>query len=181
MSDLADFSDNAEADQPFDESGFCLPKPAVPQGHYLSYVLSGDQLVISGQGPRRQGRLKRVGRVGEDVTLDEARREAEICALNVLSQAAAALSGDLGRIVQTIKVNGFINTSATFTQHTAVIDAASSVLTAILGERGHHARTAVGVASLPSGMAVEIDATFKVVAHQHASTPHPSKARHDVN
>lgn len=129
-----------------------------PQGHYVSCVTAGGFLHISGQGPRRHGRLVHVGRVGDTVTTDQARAAAQLCAHNLLAQAATALSGDLGRIEQVVTLSGFVNSTPEFNDHTGVLDAASDVIVTALGDRGRHTRTAVGVASLPGGMAVEIGA-----------------------
>jgi enamine deaminase RidA (YjgF/YER057c/UK114 family) len=141
--------------------GLELPAVLPPGGHYVPARLAGDMLYLAGQGPPRADGGWHAGKVGLDVTVDEARAHAHIVALQVLATVHAAV-GDLDR-VEAIKVFGMVNAVPDFTQHPEVINAFSDLLVAVLGERGHHARSAIGVGSLPNGMTVEIETIFRVV------------------
>ena len=141
--------------------GHTLPVAPPPAAIYLPYQWCGDQLWIAGQIALQKGHLLHQGRVGESVTLEEARACAELCILNVLSQVKLA-TGDLGTIDQIVKLNVFVASSPSFTDQHLVANGASELLGAVLGERGRHARAAVGVATLPLNSPVEIDAVFRV-------------------
>jgi enamine deaminase RidA (YjgF/YER057c/UK114 family) len=139
-----------------------LPEAAAPAANYLPYVISGSQLFISGQLPMENGALAVTGILGRDVDVATAQRAAELCAINILSQAQAALGGDLERIVRVIKLNGFVASDPDFTEQHLVINGASNLIAEILGDAGKHARAAVGMASLPLNAAVEIDAVIEI-------------------
>ncbi|GAB4234375.1 MAG: RidA family protein [Methyloligellaceae bacterium] len=141
--------------------GLELPSPAAPAANYVPYVLSNGQLFISGQLPLIEGGEAFEGTVGTDVDVETAKRAARACAINILAQAKAAL-GELERIERCLKVGGFVNSAPDFTAHPEVINGASDLLGEILGERGAHARFAVGCASLPRNVPVEVDALFAV-------------------
>jgi enamine deaminase RidA (YjgF/YER057c/UK114 family) len=139
-----------------------LPEAAAPAANYVPFVISGSQLFISGQLPMENGALAVKGIVGQDVDVPTAQRAAELCAINILAQAKAALGGDLERIARVIKINGFVASAPGFTEQHLVINGASNLLADILGDAGKHARAAVGMASLPFNAAVEIDATIEI-------------------
>jgi enamine deaminase RidA (YjgF/YER057c/UK114 family) len=139
-----------------------LPAAAAPAANYVPYVISGNMLHLSGQLPMEGGKIAVTGIVGKDVGLDDARRAAELCAINILAQASAALSGDLGRIRRLVKINGFVASAPDFTSQHLVINGASDLLVDVLGEAGKHARAAVGMASLPLNASVEIDAILEI-------------------
>lgn len=139
-----------------------LPEAAAPAANYLPYVVSGTQLVISGQLPMENGALAVKGLLGRDVDVAAGQRAAELCAINILAQAKAALDGDLGRIVRIVKINGFVASDSGFVEQHLVINGASNLLAEILGDAGKHARAAVGMASLPLNAAVEIDAVIEI-------------------
>ena len=145
-----------------DELGLTLPGPHPPH-HPLAAVIVHDGIArTSGQLPRVAGELTCVGVLGDTVTVDEGRAAARICALNALSVLAAEL-GDLDRIERLITVTGFVASAPGFDQQPAVIDGASAVLFDIFGEpAGRHTRSAIGVAALPRGGAVEIELTAAV-------------------
>ncbi|MCO6185984.1 RidA family protein [Rhizobium sp. L1K21] len=153
---------SAEIASRLEKLGITLPEAATPAANYVSFKISGNVLHISGQLPMENGALAATGLVGSDVDLETAKRAAELCAINILSQAKAALDGDLGRIKQVIKINGFVATAPGFTSQHLVINGASDMLVAILGEAGKHARAAVGMAALPLNAAVEIDAIMEI-------------------
>ncbi len=142
--------------------GLALPKAAAPAANYVPYVISGNLVFISGQIPFLNGEKMHLGRLGETMTIDEGGKAAEACALNILSQLKVAVSGDWSRVVRCVKLGGFVNCTADFDQMPAVINGASDLVVAALGESGKHARFAVGAPSLPLGVAVEIDAVFEI-------------------
>lgn len=144
-----------------EELGIALPQAAAPAANYVPYVLSGNMLHLSGQLPMENGKLAVTGLVGRDVDVTAARRAAELCAINLLAQAQAAL-GDLTRIRRVVKIQGFVASTPDFTEQHLVINGASDLLVAVLGDAGRHARAAVGMASLPLNAAVEIDAIMEI-------------------
>lgn len=146
------------------ELGITLPQAAAPAANYVSYVISGNLLYLSGQLPIEAGKLAVTGLLGRDVDVAGGQRAAELCAINILAQAKTALGGDLGRIVRVIKLNGFVASTPDFTEQHLVINGASNLIATILGEAGKHARAAVGMAALPLNAAVEIDAIMEISA-----------------
>lgn len=150
-------------DQRLKEMGIALPQAAAPAANYLPYVISGNQLFLSGQLPTENGKIAVTGIVGKDVTLEDAQRAAELCAINLLALAQAAL-GDLGRIKRLVKIQGFVASAPDFTSQHLVINGASNLLVGVLGEAGKHARAAVGMAALPLNAAVEVDAIMEIEA-----------------
>jgi enamine deaminase RidA (YjgF/YER057c/UK114 family) len=138
-----------------------LPAPAPPVANFVPCVRVGALLFLSGQIPTWNGQLRHVGRVGDQVSIDEARAGARLCALNLLAHARHFL-GDLDRVERVVEVRGFVNAVAGFTQHPAVINGASDLFVDVFGEAGRHARFAVGAGSLPAGVAVEVAATLAV-------------------
>lgn len=144
------------------ERGISLPAAAAPAANYVPYVISGNLLFLSGQLPIEGGKVAVTGLVGTEVALADAQRAAELCAINILAQAKAALDGDLGRIKRIIKLNGFVASGAGFTDQHLVINGASNLIAEILGDAGKHARAAVGMAALPLNAAVEIDAIIEI-------------------
>lgn len=142
--------------------GIALPVAAAPAANYAPWMRHGDLLYISGQLPLNADGLACKGRLGEGVTLDEARQAARLCAINILAQVNAALDGDLDRIARIVRITGFVASAGDFTDQHLVVNGASDFLVEALGERGRHARAAVGVAALPLGAAVEIDAIVAI-------------------
>ncbi len=142
--------------------GITLPEAATPAANYVSYVISGNLLYLSGQLPMENGKIAVTGLLGTDVALADGQRAAELCAINILAQAKAALGGDLNRIVKVIKLNGFIASGAGFTDQHLVMNGASNLIANVLGEAGKHARAAVGMAALPLNAAVEVDAIMEI-------------------
>lgn len=144
------------------ERGLELPKPASAAANYVPFVISGNTLFIAGQIPFLNGEKLHIGRVGDTLTLEQGQDAAKACALNILAQAKEAVGGDWSRIIRCVKLGGFVNAGADFDQHPAVINGASEIMVAALGEIGRHARFAVGASNLPFGVAVEIDAIFEI-------------------
>ncbi len=142
--------------------GLTLPKPVAPVANYVPYVQTGNLLVISGQVSLTGDGEFITGQLGADVSLERGVEAAVACGLNILAQAHAALEGDLERITRCVRLGGFVNATADFTDHPKVINGASDLMVAVLGDKGRHARFAVGAPSLPLGAAVEVDAMFEV-------------------
>ena len=139
-----------------------LPTAAAPAANYLPFVRDGDLLHISGQLPLGAEGLTCRGRLGDGVSIEEGRKAARLCGINILAQAKAALEGDLERIRRIVKITGFVASAPDFTDQHLVINGASDFLAEALGARGRHARAAVGTVSLPLGAAVEVDAIIAV-------------------
>ncbi|MFJ7143215.1 RidA family protein [Pseudomonas protegens] len=142
--------------------GLELPAPSQPIANYVNHVRSQNLLFISGQIPLLQGQPTLQGRLGESLTVEQGTQAAELAALALLAQLSAALDDDLSRLLRISRLGVFIAASADFQSHGIVANGASNLLVNALGEKGRHARTAVGVASLPAGVAVEVDAIFEL-------------------
>ena len=142
--------------------GLTLPTPSQPAANYINYVFSRDQLLVSGQIPMVDGKPAYIGRLGESLSEAEGTQAAELAALSLLGQLSDALGDDLSRLVRTLRLGVFIASSADFKQQSAVANGASNLLVNVLGDKGRHVRTAVGVSSLPAGVAVEVDAIFEL-------------------
>ncbi len=143
------------------ERGLILPQAAAPVAGYVPAVEAGGLLHLSGQLPFRDGKIV-TGRLGEDLSLDEGRAAAELCGLMVVAQVKAALGGDLARVERVVKLGVFVNSTPAFTDQPKVANGASELMQALFGEAGRHARSAVGVAALPLGAAVEVDAIVQI-------------------
>ena len=156
-------TDKTTIDARLAELGLELSPASVPRGSYLPAVRSGNYLQIAGQGPRLNGKLLYAGRVGADLSVDDGQRAAQLCALNILSHIGRMLDGDFSRVVRIVRVAGVVRCDADFTDHATVLNGASDLFFAVLGEAGRHARIATGATALPSGMAVEVEATVEVV------------------
>ncbi len=139
-----------------------LPAPPPPAANYVPFVVTGNLLFISGQVPMTPEGVKFVGKLGREYSIEEGQQAARICAINVLGVAKAAL-GDLGRIQRLVKVVGFVNGVPDFQDAHKVINGASDFFTEVLGDaRGKHARSAIGMGSLPLGVAVEVEAIAEI-------------------
>lgn len=144
------------------EQGLELPKAAAPAANYVPYVVSGKHIFVAGQIPFLNGEKMHMGRLGENLGVDEGRKAAQACALNILGQVDAAINGDWSKIKRCVKLGAFVNCVPAFTDHPAVVNGASDLMVTVLGEAGKHGRFAVGAPSLPLGVAVEIDAIFEL-------------------
>jgi len=152
---------SGEIEARIEQLGITLPQAAAPAANYVPFVQSGNQLFISGQIPMGPDGLEHQGRLGADTTVEQGQAAAKLCAINLIAQARAAL-GDLDRIVRLVKIVGFVNSTADFTDQPKVVNGASDFMVEALGDKGRHARSAVGVANLPFGVAVEVEAIFEV-------------------
>jgi enamine deaminase RidA (YjgF/YER057c/UK114 family) len=144
------------------ELGIVLPEPAQPVANYVPHVVSGHLVVISGQLPIRDGKIAYTGKVGADLSVEGGVQAAQLCVINLIAQLAAATEGDLDRVVQVVRLGGFIASPPEFTQHAAVMNGASDLAVAVFGDAGRHARTTIGVASLPLDAAVEVEGLFRI-------------------
>ena len=138
-----------------------LPEAKAAIGSYVPYLHLDGQLFVSGQLPLKDGKIAAEGKLGADLDLSQGQEAARLCAINILAQAKAALR-DLDRIVQLLRLNGFVSAAPGFTDHPKVLNAASELMVKVLGNKGLHTRIAIGCASLPLNAAVEIDAIFAV-------------------
>lgn len=151
-----------EIEQKLATLGLSLPVRPTPIASFLPFRVAATTVYLAGQTCERNGRIVHGGCVGEDVTFEAAREAAQICALNLLSSLREACDGRLDRVSRCLRVGGFVQARQGFARVPAVIDGASDLFVALWGERGRHARTAVGVATLPQNAAVEVDAIFEL-------------------
>jgi enamine deaminase RidA (YjgF/YER057c/UK114 family) len=140
--------------------GLSLPEIPRPMANYVAFKINGNTLYLSGQGPRRNDGAMLTGKVGRDVTVEQAYEHAKLVGLGLLAAAKAA-AGDLSRI-EVLKVLGMVNAVPEFTDQPKVINGCSDLFVAVLGERGRHARSAVGMGSLPMNITVEIEAVMRI-------------------
>jgi enamine deaminase RidA (YjgF/YER057c/UK114 family) len=139
-----------------------LPSPAAPAGAYVPFVIATGLVFVAGQIPVWNGEVRFRGRLGDGMSLDDGKAAARLCALNLLAQARAACAGDLDRVRRVIRLGGFVNCDAGFTDHAQVLNGASDLMVEVFGDAGRHARFAVGAPSLPLGVAVEVEGIFHI-------------------
>ena len=145
-----------EVEERLAKLGFTLPTVPKPVAEYLPAKQVGDLVYVSGQGPTRDGKAVYVGRVGKEVSLDEAYKAAEICALNCLA-AIKSLVGSLEEVKEIVQVRGFVNSAPDFHDQPMVINGASTLLVKVFGDTGHHARAALETSNLPGNIPVEVE------------------------
>jgi enamine deaminase RidA (YjgF/YER057c/UK114 family) len=146
------------------ELGITLPAPAMPVANYVPCVQSGNLVTVSGQicfGADGKLAPEHTGKVGGGVTPEAAKEAARLCAINVVAQLKATIR-DLDRVVRCVRLGGFINSAPDFTSQPAAMNGASDLIVAVFGDKGRHARSTIGVAALPLGAAVEVEAMFEV-------------------
>lgn len=143
--------------------GITLPSPPAAAGSYVPVAISGNLAFVAGQIPMEAGRVKFVGKVGKDLPVEAGQQAARLCTINALAQLKAAL-GSLDRVQRIVKVTGFVNCPPDFTDQPKVINGSSDLLVQAFGEKGRHARVAVGVISLPLGSAVEVEFIVEISA-----------------
>ncbi|MEM7490178.1 MAG: RidA family protein [Pseudomonadota bacterium] len=141
--------------------GISLPDAPAPAANYVPAVRSGDLLFVSGQISQGEGGMI-TGRLGADLSVEDGARAARACAISLLAQVKAACDGDIERLEQVVKLTGFVNSTPDFGDQPKVINGASDFLVEALGDAGRHSRSAVSAASLPFGVAVEIEGIFRV-------------------
>lgn len=145
--------------------GIELPQASRSVANYVGFTAlpsapDARLVVISGQIPLRDGRPQHVGKLGRDISLADGQSAARLCALNILAHLRAAADGDLDRVRRCVRLGGFVNCTADFTDMPQVVNGASDLMVEVFGDAGRHARAAVGVNSLPLGVAVEVEAMF---------------------
>ena len=145
------------------ELGITLPRPMAPIANYVPYVVTGNLVVVSGQVPAVDGKIAITGKVGWGVSVEQGKEAARLCFINVLGHLKAACGGDLDRVRRVVRLGGFIAASSDFTQQALVMNGASDLAVAVFGEAGRHARTTIGVPSLPADAAVEVEGMFEIL------------------
>lgn len=146
-------------DARLDELGITLPDAAAPAANYVPFVRTGNLLYVSGQVPLRDGKLV-TGQLGNGYSIEDGKAAARLCGLSLIAQVRKAV-GDLDS-VRVVKLNGFVNCTGDFGEHPAVINGASDLMVEVFGDKGRHARSAVGSSSLPFGVAVEVEGIFEI-------------------
>jgi enamine deaminase RidA (YjgF/YER057c/UK114 family) len=144
------------------ELGITLPSPMLPVANYVPFVVTGDLVFISGQLPAIDGKVAWTGKVGSAVSLEEAAKACRQSFINLLVHLKSACGGDLDRVVQVVRLGGFIAAGPDFTQHAAAMNGASDLAVAVFGEAGRHTRTTLGVPSLPLDASVEVEGVFRI-------------------
>jgi len=140
--------------------GITLPKPMPPVATYVPVTIAGSLVIVSGQLPAIDGKVAVTGKLGAGVTIDEGQHAARLCLINVLAQLEAAIPGGLTKITRVLRLGGFIAATPDFSAHATVMNGASDLTVAAFGEAGRHARSTIGVASLPLDAAVEVEGIF---------------------
>jgi len=148
-------------EQNLNKFNLTLPQVSIPVANYVPFVQTDKLIFISGQLPMENGKLKYAGKVDKDISLEDAKLAAQLCALNILAQVKTCV-GSFDKIKRCIKLTGFVNAPEGFAAHPQIINGASDLLVNLLGEKGKHARAAVGASSLPLNAAVEIEAIFEI-------------------
>lgn len=138
-----------------------IPTPRAPVANYVPTVVTGNQIYIAGQVCAWNNEYLYKGKLGEEISIEDGQKAARICALNIIAQLKASL-GDLDRVVRCVKLNVFVSSTAQFTDQPKVANGASDLIVEVFGDSGKHTRSAVGVAQLPLGVSVEIDAVFEI-------------------
>lgn len=139
-----------------------LPQPAAPAGAYVPFVIVRGLVFVSGQLPVWNGELRYRGRIGAPLSLEDGYAAARLCGLNLIAQIRVACDGDLDRVSRVVRLGGFVRAGDGFTEHPKVLNGASDLMVEVFGERGRHARFAVGAPHLPLDVAVEIEGVFQI-------------------
>ena len=142
--------------------GLNLEKPSSPAANYIPYTIVGNLVFISGQLPFKEGKIPVTGIVGENVSIENAIKMAEICSLCLITQLKEACNNDLNKVRKVVKLGGFVASSKNFSDQPQVINGASDLMVKVFGEKGKHSRFAVGVASLPRNAPVEVEGIFEI-------------------
>ena len=142
--------------------GIELPEPAAPVANYLPFAVSGNLVFIAGQICQWNGERRFVGKLGAGITIADGQQAARLCALNILAHLRVACSGDFDRVRRCVRLGGFVNCTPEFTDMPQVVNGASDLMVEVFGDKGRHARAAVGMNSLPGGVAVEVEATVEI-------------------
>ena len=146
-----------------EQLGIKLPAPPAPVASYVPFVTSGKLVFVSGQVTLTPDGLKYVGIVGKDISLEDGKAAARLCAINLIAQLKSACGGDLDRVKRVVKLTVFVNAVLGFAQQPEVANGASDLFVEVFGDSGRHARSAVGAGSLPRNVAVEVDAIVEIL------------------
>lgn len=142
--------------------GLTIPDLTPPVANFVPYVVTGNLVYVSGQVPIRDGKALFVGKLGQELNIEQGQEAARACALTVLSVIRHACGGDLDKVKRCVRLGGFVNSTPDFTAQPQVLNGASDLMVLLFGDRGRHARVAISVNSLPLGAAVEVDAIFEI-------------------
>jgi enamine deaminase RidA (YjgF/YER057c/UK114 family) len=154
--------DPAAIEQRLNTLGIVLPAAPTPAANYLPWTISGNQLWIAGQAPIRDGKYDYLGRVGAEVTAQQAHAAARLCAINVLAQVKAGCSGDWSRLRKAVRICGYISAAPDFFDFPKVLDGCSDLMFDVLGDAGKHVRTVMGASGLRFNVPIVIDAVFEI-------------------
>lgn len=149
-------------DQKITSLGLVLPVVTPPAANYVPYVVSGNLVFVSGTLPMKDGKPQDIGKLGKEFTVEQGQQTARLCGLNILAHLKNACDGNLDRVVRLVRMGIFVASAPGFTDQPKVANGASDMMVEIFGDKGKHARFAVGVSELPFGVAVEVDATFEI-------------------
>jgi enamine deaminase RidA (YjgF/YER057c/UK114 family) len=139
-----------------------LPEPSAPGANYVPFVRAGDLVFVTGQLAQWNGERRFVGKLGREFEIEEGQLAARLCALNVIAQLRVAVNDDLDRVVRCVRIAGYVNSTPELHGQSQVMNGASDIFVEVFGERGRHARLAVGVAALPYDVSVEVEGVFEV-------------------
>ena len=151
-----------QIDKKLRELGIVLPTPSKPVANYVPWVKTGNLVFISGQGAVRDGKIEFAGKVGDGLSMEDAIASARLTAINIIAQLRDACGGDLDRVKRIVKLLGFVNCTPTFGEQPKVINGASDLMVEVFGDKGRHARSAVGAPALPFGLSVEVEAIAEI-------------------
>jgi enamine deaminase RidA (YjgF/YER057c/UK114 family) len=144
------------------ELGIALPVPAKPVATYVPWARTGNLVFISGQGAVRDGKIEYTGKVGDTLSIEDGIASARLTAINVIAQLRDACGGDLDRVKRIVKLLGFVNCTPTFGEQPKIINGASDLMVEVFGDKGRHARSAVGAPALPFNLSVEVEAIAEI-------------------
>lgn len=144
------------------ELGIALPPPGTPAGNYVPHVQTGNLVFIAGQVPIEDGQRKFIGKCGRDYEVKQGQAAARLCAIAVIARMKAACGGDLDRVRRVVRLGGFVAAPSDFRDHAQVMNGASNLAVAVFGDAGRHARTTIGVSSLPQDASVEVEGLFEI-------------------
>jgi enamine deaminase RidA (YjgF/YER057c/UK114 family) len=156
-------------DERLRELGIELPQPSKPGANYVPFIRTGDLIFLTGQLSQWNGERRFIGKLGREFGVEEGQQAARLCALNLVAQLRAALEGDLDRVVQCVRIAGYVNSVPDFVAQSQVINGASDLFVQVFAEAGRHTRLAVGVSALPYDVAVEVEGVFEVRVGRGAS------------
>lgn len=151
-----------QLDSRLKELGIAIPEAAAPVANYVGFVRTGNLVFVSGQVPLEGGQFRYQGKLGAGMSVEDGQAAARLCAINVIAQLKAACGGDLDRVERIVKLTGFVNSTPEFSEQPKVVNGASDLMVEVFGDKGKHTRAAVSAASLPLGVAVEVEAVAEV-------------------